>query len=226
MKNYYLAYEERYKKVHSEGLLWFSDNPTPELLDWIEYNHISAGDEICEIGCGEGRDALYLSEMGFNVTAVDVSETAIEKCKEIARSKGLNVNFIIADALCLNKTIKAKYKWVYSIATLHMLVNDIDREKFLNSVHELLQPEGRLLLISMGDGVSEIKTDISDAFELQERNHMYTGKKLLVAGTSYRRINWCNHKNELEKSGFVIERAINSENMEYGSCMTVYLIKN
>lgn len=62
MKKYYFAYEDRYKQIHSEGLLWFQDKPTPELLEWIESNGILLGSNICEIGCGEGRDALYLSE--------------------------------------------------------------------------------------------------------------------------------------------------------------------
>lgn len=46
MKKYYLAYDERYKKAHSEGILWFSNNPTPDLLKWIEHYDISKQDKI------------------------------------------------------------------------------------------------------------------------------------------------------------------------------------
>lgn len=46
MKKYYLAYDERYKKAHSEGILWFSKNPTPDLLKWIEYYNIAKQDKI------------------------------------------------------------------------------------------------------------------------------------------------------------------------------------
>ncbi len=222
-KNYYLAYEERYKKVHSEGLLWFSDNPTPELLEWIEYYGISRDYEICEIGSGEGRDALYLSEKGYKLTAVDASKSAILKCREIAEKKNIDINLIEADALFLSKVIKKQFEWIYSIATLHMLVNDNDRHMFLNSLYNILKPDGKLLLINKGDGEFEKKSDVTAAFELQERNHMATGKKLLLAGTSYRAVNWMHHKQELERSGFHIEKTINSINDEYGSCMTVYL---
>lgn len=225
LKKYYFAYEYRYKQVHNEGLLWFSDKPTPELLEWVEFNCISTESDICEIGCGEGRDALYLSEKGFNITAIDASESAIVKCKEIAAKKDMKVNWIVADALFLDRYLKKKYKWVYSIAALHMLVNDEDRHMFLDSIYKILEPGGKALLVSMGNGVGERKTDINTAFELQERNHMATGKEVLVAGTSYRSINWASHKKEIEKAGFIIEKAINTENDEYGNCMTVYLIK-
>lgn len=223
MKEYYLAYEERYKKVHSEGLMRFSDIPTPELLEWIEYNSIPNNSEICEVGCGEGRDALYLSSNGYKVAAVDASQSAILKCKELAEKKSVDVDWIVADALSLSKTFKRQYEWVYSVATLHMLVDDNDRSKFLCSLFDILEPNGKLLLVNMGDGIMERKSDTSTAFELQERTNNVSGTKIMVASTSYRGINWEQHQDELKRTGFLIEKAINTENHEYGNCMTVYL---
>lgn len=223
MKEYYLAYEERYKKVHSEGLMWFSDIPTPELLEWIEYNHIPVDDEICEVGCGEGRDALYLSGKGYRVTAIDASKSAIRKCRELAEKKGVVVNWEIADALFLDRSVEKQFKWIYSIATLHMLVDDNDRNKFLCSLFNILEPNGKLLLVNMGDGKTERKTDTSSAFELQERSNNTVGKKVMVASTSYRSINWVHHEQELKRAGFMIEKVNSTENNEYGNCMTVYL---
>ncbi|MDF2675019.1 MAG: hypothetical protein K0R09_3288 [Clostridiales bacterium] len=226
MKKYYHAYNERYKKVHEEGLLWFSKEPTPEVLEWIKYYNIRIKDEICEIGCGEGRDSLYLAQSGYCITAIDSSEEAIKKCKDLSREKGLNVNWIVKDALEIGDGSEfKKFKWIYTIATLHMLVDDEDRIKFLTSIYNLLEPSGKLLLLSLGDGVNERSSDISTAFELQERNHMWTGRKMNVAGTSYRGVNWANHKKELEQTGFHIEKTMNTENMEYNQCMTVYLSK-
>lgn len=223
MKKYYFAYDERYKKIHSEGLLWFSRNPTPEIADWVDYNKIHAGDEICEVGCGEGRDALFLSAKGYKITAVDASESAISKCREFSNKMGLDVNWQAADALYINEAIQRKFKWIYSVGVLHMLVEDDDRKRFLNSLYKMLEPGGSLLLVNMGDGIHERKTDTSIAFELQKRNHMATGKSIMVAGTSYRAINWEHHKQELSSAGFAIEKTAITENNEYGNCMTVYL---
>lgn len=225
MKKYYFAYEDRYKKVHDQGLLWFSNEPTPELLEWVEFNQIPIGDEICEVGCGEGRDALYLSEQGFKLTAIDASSSAIEKCQEFAREKGLNVHWQAGDALYLSQLLSNRFKWVYSIATLHMLVEDEDRKQFLRSIYNLLEPNGKAFLINMGDGVGERQTDISGAFDLAERTHGASGNTMMLASTSYRAINWENHKKELLEAGFIIEKMLTTENKEYNKCMTVYLTR-
>lgn len=71
-----------------------------------------------------------------------------------------------------------------------------------------------------------MKTDTSKAFEIQERNNNSEGKKVMVASTSYRSINWENHIKELEDAGFFIEKTINTQNNEYGNCMVVYLKKS
>jgi 2-polyprenyl-3-methyl-5-hydroxy-6-metoxy-1,4-benzoquinol methylase len=223
MKKYYLAYEDRYKKVHSEGLTWFRREPTPELSQWVDYNKIQHDDEICEIGCGEGRDALHLSKNGYRITAIDASQAAISKCIQFANEKGLDVNFKVLDILSADMNHLNKFKWIYSIATLHMLVDENDRRGFLKALYDLLQPNGKLLLINMGDGQTERMTDTSTAFELQERNHDETGRKLMIAGTSFRSINWENHKAEIEEAGFFIQKMLNTENKEYGKCMTAYL---
>ncbi|WP_054871887.1 class I SAM-dependent methyltransferase [Caloranaerobacter sp. TR13] len=184
MKKYYYAYEERYKKIHKEGLLWFSKKPTPELIDWVEYFNIPLGNEICEVGCGEGRDALYLATQGYEITAVDISEEAIRKCKELAEERKVKVNWVVSDALYLREKIKRQFNWIYSVGTLHILVENEDRKKFLKTLYSLLKPKGKLLLISMGDGETERATDTKIAFELQERNHMWSEKTFRVASTS------------------------------------------
>lgn len=42
-----------------------------------------------DLGCGEGGDAVWLAEHGWLVTAVDVSETALTRASEAARSRGV-----------------------------------------------------------------------------------------------------------------------------------------
>ena len=226
MKKYYLAYDERYKDVHDEGLLWFSRNPSIELIEWIKYYSIPISEEVCEIGCGEGRDTLYLVSDGYSITAVDASPTAIDKCKKLGEVENLKVDWIVGDALELSRKLSKRFLWIYSICTLHMLVEDIDRQKFLQSMYDLLLPGGRAMIVSMGDGVTERQSNISTAFELQDRKHMETGRILKIASTSYRGVNWDFHENELVNAGFEIEKKLETENDNYSKCMTVYLKRN
>lgn len=96
MKKYYEAYDERYKDIHSLGLTWETEKHS-KILDKIilEYK-ISKISTILELGCGEGRDAIYVLNQGYNLLATDISQEAIKYCKGNAHV--YNNNFITLNA--------------------------------------------------------------------------------------------------------------------------------
>ena len=49
------------------------------------------------LAMGEGRNAVYLAQNGFDVTGVDISEVAIEKCNELAKERNTTVNAVVVD---------------------------------------------------------------------------------------------------------------------------------
>ncbi|GAB3123625.1 SAM-dependent methyltransferase [Glaciibacter psychrotolerans] len=49
---------------------------------------LPAGDAL-DLGCAEGADAVWLGQLGWNVTGVDVSETALERARARAEHAGL-----------------------------------------------------------------------------------------------------------------------------------------
>ena len=52
---------------------------------------------VLDIGCGEGRNAIFLAGLGHTVDAFDISAAGIEKAREIARLSGARVNFFRCD---------------------------------------------------------------------------------------------------------------------------------
>lgn len=48
---------------------------------------------------GEGRNAIYALNVGWEVTAFDFSESAMRKAKTLAESQGLNIDYQVADVL-------------------------------------------------------------------------------------------------------------------------------
>jgi SAM-dependent methyltransferase len=50
-----------------------------------------------DLACGTGRHAIFLAERGWQVTAVDASGVGIELAKEIARARGVEVDWRVAD---------------------------------------------------------------------------------------------------------------------------------
>jgi len=196
LRKYYEAYDDRYRQVHKESLIWFSKEPSPIVKDIILKYGISDNDSILEIGCGEGRDAKYLIEQGYNVLATDVSEEAISYCKQKAQEKA--ENFQVLD--CIKERLEKKFDFIYAIAVIHMLVLDEDRNAFYQFIYEQLKENGLALIGTMGDGNFERESDIRTAFELQERTHEQTGKKLQIAGTSCRVVNFDTFEKELKQN--------------------------
>ncbi len=50
-----------------------------------------------DLGCGEGRNAVWLAEHGWDVTAIDFSDVGIAKGKEMAAHRGVEVRWVIED---------------------------------------------------------------------------------------------------------------------------------
>ena len=81
-RHYYEAYDDRYKQVHQRSLKWFSDSPSRIVEETLLKYKTNDNPKIIELGCGEGRDAVYLLNKGYHVTATDISPVVIEHCKE------------------------------------------------------------------------------------------------------------------------------------------------
>ena len=53
--------------------------------------------KVLDIGCGEGKDAVFLARNGYHVTAFDLSLDGINKGKRLAEQYGTHVDFFQAD---------------------------------------------------------------------------------------------------------------------------------
>ncbi len=49
------------------------------------------------LAAGEGRNAVYLAQQGFQVTAIDLSAKGLEKCQQLAKKKKVRVKTVVAD---------------------------------------------------------------------------------------------------------------------------------
>lgn len=171
MKKYYEAYDDRYKKIHTEEKVsWADENPSKIILDLLLKYSANSNSKIFEIGCGEGQNAIYLMENGLHITATDVSPEAINWCKSKAKENGVDSkNFFVVDAL--ENNLIEQYDYIYAISTLHMLVKDEDRHKFLTFINSHLKNNGKAIISIMGDGIQEKNnSDITKSFNLGERN--------------------------------------------------------
>ncbi len=74
----------------------YDNGPDQHLVDLIESGRIRPCRAI-DLGCGTGRNALFLAQNGFEVTGVDFATSAIAKAKLKAEAAGLKANFLVDD---------------------------------------------------------------------------------------------------------------------------------
>lgn len=175
-RRYYEAYDERYKQVHQKSLQWFSSLPSKIVEETITEYGISKISKILEIGCGEGRDAIYLMKNGYDLLATDVSPTAINYCKETFPY--VSQSFKVFN--CLTERINDKFDFIYAISILHMLVLDKDRNLFYQFIYEQLKENGIALIAQlemvMRNGVQIYQRHLSCRKELMRSQ----GKKFIL----------------------------------------------
>ena len=73
---------------------------------------------LLEVGCGIGVDSIQLAKCGFDVTAVDLTESALQVAKEFAARRDVNINFQLGNAEGLDFA-DASFDVVYSFGVLH-----------------------------------------------------------------------------------------------------------
>ena len=82
---------------------------------------------VLDIGCGEGKDAVFLAKNGYLVTAFDIADTGLEKARELARINHVEIDFFKAN---VNEYVPAmEFDIIYSSGVLHYI--SLDKRKAL-----------------------------------------------------------------------------------------------
>jgi len=85
-------WNDRY--AHRE-LLWSAE---PNRLFAAEVAALAPGRAL-DVACGEGRNAVWLAERGWTVTAVDFSAVALAKAERLAASRAVSVDWALEDVV-------------------------------------------------------------------------------------------------------------------------------
>ena len=222
-EEYYKAYDKRYKQIYDLNLLWEIPKPTKEVMDVIDKFNINKSDKILDLGCGEGRDSIYLLDNGYNVLAVDYSVNVINKCNELTNNKYIN-NFKQFDLI--KDKLNDKYKFIYSIAVLHMFVEDNHRNSFYKCIYNHLEEDGIALIICMGDGVKEYKSNVEDAFKDTIRFNINSKKEVKVVNTSCSIKSIDNIKKEIENNELkILDISIVDDLPNFDKCICAVVSK-
>lgn len=92
--------------------------PDENLVEY--FNNGLAPKRVLELGCGPGRNAVYMALKGCEVDALDLSTNAIEWAKETAREEGVNIDFHCISLFDF-KFQPHSYDFIYDCGLFHHL---------------------------------------------------------------------------------------------------------
>lgn len=100
------------------------------------------GMKILDVGCGTGNFSIKLAEMGCKVVAIDMSEEMINKAKEKAKDKGLDIEFHLMDVYDMKFNDKS-FDGVFSMAAFEFIK---EAQKAYDEMYRVLKADGYLLI--------------------------------------------------------------------------------
>lgn len=118
---------------------FFVNAPDENLVSYFEQGLFHSGRAL-ELGCGPGRNAIYLAEKGFSVDAVDLSEEGIAWGRERASEKNIDINFINKSIFDLELE-EGTYDIVYDSGCFHHIAPH-RRMSYLELLNKVLKPNG------------------------------------------------------------------------------------
>jgi len=168
---------ERWDAVYRRGRpAWDTGRPSSELVQTVEKGTIRPCRAV-ELGCGSGTNAVYLASRDFEVTAIDLSPTALTLAEKKAREAGVSVRWLLADILAPPKL--EPFDLVYDRGCYHG-VRRANAAGYVDSLRRLSKPGTRVLILAGNANESgarsgpprvteaEIRDDFSKHFEIVE----------------------------------------------------------
>jgi len=143
------SFEEMYAAAGDdlEALPWASLKPFPLLVEWLAGEGAGLSGKALVVGTGLGDDAEELARRGFEVTAFDLSATAIERARE--RFPDSTVDYRVADLLDLPVEWRERFDLVVEIRTLQSMPIG-DRAAAAAAIAGTVAPGGLLWLFALG----------------------------------------------------------------------------
>ena len=125
-------------------------HPYKELQDY--FNKITSRGTLLDLGCGQGRDSIFLASLGYQVTAVDISKVGINQMIKKAQTMGLEVDGIVNDIQ--NLKLQRKFDVILFDMLLHGFENQIQLE-LLRNYSNALNKNGILCIVYPDDFKAE-----------------------------------------------------------------------
>lgn len=150
--------KEHWNKVYAsnntEKLGWYEETPEPS-IKLLTMCNLDKDAAIFDVGAGATTLVDYLVDKGYtNITAVDISEVALQKLKErLGKEKSLSVKWIVDDLTqpkYINQ-LKDIALW-HDRAVLHFLVEKSWQQTYFSTLKRIVQKGGYVIIAAFSIG--------------------------------------------------------------------------
>ncbi len=132
----------------NEHIPWADLIPNRFLTRWAETANLQGnGRNALVVGCGLGDDAKFLDDLGFRVTAFDVSPKAIEWARKIHAET--DIDFQTADLFDAPEDWQNAFDFVLEVYTIQALPLNM-REKTIDAISSFVAENGELIVVTRG----------------------------------------------------------------------------
>lgn len=143
-------FDALYKEAagNNEVIPWADLEPNLYFRQWAEANKLKGdGRKALVVGCGLGDDAKYLLDLGFKVTAFDISPTAIEWAKRLHAET--DIVFEVMDLFEPFRSWLGAFDLVLEIYTIQPLPLEM-RPRVIDALSQFVAKDGELVVVTRG----------------------------------------------------------------------------
>lgn len=144
-------FDALYKEAEgdNERIPWADLEPNKFLRRFAEEQNLTGnGRTALVVGCGLGDDARYLYDLGFKVTAFDISETAVQWARRLHGDT--DIRFFVADLFDAPNEWYQAFEFVLEVYTIQPLPLEM-RVRVIDAIANFVKfPNGKLLVVTRG----------------------------------------------------------------------------
>lgn len=190
-------WEEYYSVLHK--LPEWLKKPVPFIVDSLSLFKKYRSPLILDLGCGAGRNSIYLGKEGFDTIALDISRNALKKIKVWSETEGLSNLTTLRASMTQLPFIKQSFQAVISVSVIHHALKK-DIQKTIREIHLVLKDDGLFIanLLSTKDSrygsgkrLENGTFKFLEKFEekqFQEIHHFFSEKEILYLLREFKKV--------------------------------------